>query len=68
MTRKMRQRLWIQHRVTVTQECALDLHEFGIPTFTLPVEMGGYFHEKDQFQEWLQDIVLVDELLSREKD
>jgi CRAL/TRIO domain len=64
MTRKMRQRLRI-HRGTVTQ-CTVDLKEYGIETYSLPVEMGGEFH-KEQFREWLHDIVIPDELC-REKE
>ena len=50
MIRHIRQRFRL-HTGT-TQECALDLQEFGIATYNLPVPMGGHFtHE--QFLEWL---------------
>jgi hypothetical protein len=64
MTRHIRQRFRI-HQGTVAQ-CALDLEDYGIQTYSLPVEMGGEFH-KDQFREWLQDIIQPNELY-QEKD
>lgn len=54
MTRQLRQRFHI-HRGT-TAQCALDLKEFGIATYSLPVEMGGEFHI-DQFRRWLEDFI-----------
>ena len=47
-------------------QCAQDLLEFGIRTYSLPVEMGGEFH-KDQFREWLEEFLKPKEI-EREKD